>query len=713
MSDIELAKLTAKLNSVTKLGTKVMTSTPTSAAVPPHLSSASLSTIQPGSATQMQTPRAQIPPVQTSTPAYNEADSVLPGVLPSNVQEYALCQDLLYILLALDGKLMRKIPGYMSTLLSFKDVETPLFALDESVDASLASMAGRFIPIASYYAFVTHTVDSAMAYHYGYVVHAMAAQTRQFLHDYHLFVAQLERQINAADQTIGLQQVWSWTVEVGRTMRYLAELWHRLIFHVKNPNGEAEKWIRGGEALNVLYQYMTANGGDRACRDVVKQIVEKAAVPYMTMLAAWITRGEIQDPYNEFMILERRTVRKEDLRAMYNDSYWESRYRIRGDTRGTDMPVTSLEELRLAFQTTTPAKDLSQNEFVPYFLKGLEDNVLAAGKYLNVVRECGLRLMDKSSSSGDAFSMAALPDRIERCYKFANTQVLHQLFKEHRLLPRLRSVKHFFFADQGDFLVHFVDAAYAELRKPAQEISLTKLQSLLDLVLRNPSSSSAACMDPYKEDVKVDLSTMGLTEQLLRVMSVTGALEDEYEKRMNEIPSETTNRTRVQNGFNSFMLDYNVPFPVSLVLSRKALTRYQIIFRYIFTCKYVERQLANAWAKHQTGYKLYTKWRVNPGNDFMDEDATRRLDQVMMRAYDLRSQMLLFVQNLIYYVFNEVLQQRWADFEQQLMKADTVDEVLRRHSDFLDTCLKECMLTNKKLLMVSLTRRCIPMMFDL
>ena len=324
-------------------------------------------------------------------------------------------------------------------------------------------------------------------------------------------------------------------------------------------------------------------------------------------------------------------------------------------------------------------------------------------------------------------------ERVEKAYKFANTKVLNLLFDEHHLIARLRyasdhsrksnvssSVKHYFFMDQGDFMVHFLDSAHEELRKPAREVSLTKLQSLLDLVIRNPASSSAASTDPYKEDVKVDLSSMGLTEQLLRVINVTGALEDELMSRIEEMPAEAESRNNrvlagsitkkalrsFALGLNAFTLDYKVPFPLSLVISKKALTRYQIIFRYIFTCKYVERQLSIAWSDHQAGNRKYTQWRKNPGDDAVDEQALGRLDAAFNQAYHLRSQMLLFVQNLIYYVFNEVLEPRWNDLEGHLSCADTVDEVLRRHADFLDTCLKECMLTNKNLLMVRGEKGC-------
>jgi hypothetical protein len=86
-----------------------------------------------------------------------------------------------------------------------------------------------------------------------------------------------------------------------------------------------------------------------------------------------------------------------------------------------------------------------------------------------------------------------------------------------------RSIKRYFFLDQSDFFTHFLDLASTELKKPSRDVSLTKLQSLLDLVLRNPSS--VAYTDPFKEDVKVEMSTVGLVDQLLRIINVAGMTE--------------------------------------------------------------------------------------------------------------------------------------------------------------------------------------------
>lgn len=63
--------------------------------------------------------------------------------------------------------------------------------------------------------------------------------------------------------------------------------------------------------------------------------------------------------------------------------------------------------------------------------------------------------------------------------------------------------------------------------------------------------------------------------------------------------------------------------------------------------------------------------------------------------------MLSFVQQILSFATFEVLEPNWRALEVKLAKVTTVDQLLRDHVDFLDTCLKECMLTSSKLLKVS------------
>lgn len=76
-------------------------------------------------------------------------------------------------------------------------------------------------------------------------------------------------------------------------------------------------------------------------------------------------------------------------------------------------------------------------------------------------------------------------------------------------------------------------------------------------------------------------------------------------------------------------------------------------------------------------------------------------EQWRLRVLLLRARMLAFVQQILAFVTFEVLEPNWRSLETKLANVTTVDQLLKDHVDFLDTCLKECMLTSAKLLRVS------------
>lgn len=66
----------------------------------------------------------------------------------------------------------------------------------------------------------------------------------------------------------------------------------------------------------------------------------------------------------------------------------------------------------------------------------------------------------------------------------------------------IRSIKHYFLMDKGDFFVHFMDLTEDELKKPVDDIVPPRLEALLELALR----MSTANTDPFKDDLKVGLN---------------------------------------------------------------------------------------------------------------------------------------------------------------------------------------------------------------
>lgn len=91
----------------------------------------------------------------------------------------------------------------------------------------------------------------------------------------------------------------------------------------------ARQSATGGALLNLIHESGIKHGGDRQARDLFFHLMQQASVPYFGMLEHWIFRGEIKDPYGEFLIQEREDMRKEILNENVYDNYWNQRYTIR------------------------------------------------------------------------------------------------------------------------------------------------------------------------------------------------------------------------------------------------------------------------------------------------------------------------------------------------------------------------------------------------
>jgi Gamma tubulin complex component C-terminal len=113
---------------------------------------------------------------------------------------------------------------------------------------------------------------------------------------------------------------------------------------------------------------------------------------------------------------------------------------------------------------------------------------------------------------------------VEDAYSYANRTLLQLLLKDQQLIPRLRSLKRYFFLSQSSFLTHMLDLSHTELRKSAKSASIIKLQSLLDLALNTDAHGEDLL---FREDVKVTMAGSGLYDWLLKVISVSGVIGEE------------------------------------------------------------------------------------------------------------------------------------------------------------------------------------------
>ncbi|KAM6494864.1 gamma-tubulin complex, DGRIP84/SPC97 component [Amanita muscaria] len=658
--------------------------------------------------------------------------------IPLDIQEALILEDLLSVLIGIEGTHITFHPDYSSE--DDDALQGIRFITSPSLDTSLCDLVERILPLGTYYTAITAFVEQRSHLEFGLVNHALCAAIRDMLKEYQTLLSQLEHAFNTSP-TFSLQKLWFYVHPTVHTLSLI----YQLILELVNADDDASNSlassassdvdpeeearnealglggaklkavlseinsnslgvtggsgiaVKGGEVLSIIYERMQNMSGDPTASKLYGALLKAAGKPYVSMVRIWITTGKLVDPYEELLVKESKFINRGILEVDYTDEYWERRYTLRD---GSTLSAPSKRQAGVPAPRTAGGR-LPGGACVPPLLEGWKHKILLAGKYLNVIRECGIEVGgnynypdDKELSMDDPRFYKFLED----AYSHANRTLLELLLKDQQFILRLRSLKRFFFLSQSFFMTHFLDLSHSELRKASKVASVVKLQSLLDLALNTDLHGEDLL---FREDVKVTLADTGLYDFLLKVVSVSGVIggapggedvgdggeangrhhghgHDEHKKEKED--------KRVLTAVDALTLDYTVKFPLSLVISRKTVLRYQLLFRFLLHLKHVEQSLSSMWIEQQT-----VPWRKRaPENE--------EFERWRLRVCLLRARMLGFVQQILAFATFEVLEPNWRALETKLEKVTTVDQLLRDHVDFLDTCLKECMLTSSKLL---------------
>ncbi|KAL6244381.1 gamma tubulin complex Spc97/GCP2 subunit Alp4 [Rhinocladiella similis] len=651
--------------------------------------------------------RITSPPLSRAAPA--DLDPMPLEGMTMQEQEKAILDDLLYVFMGFEGQYIR----FRDTFNPNEEKERlngPTFDPLPGLDPSLKDLTSSMLSMATHHCAIEAFIEVQSQEEFGSVNHALCAAIRKLLKDYLILIAQLEMKV-LTDVNFTLHQMHIAIIPTGQCLAQLYSLAQELLkknslleedlddslddFDSDNiierlkeggdllPGSLSKKRCIGGNVLGLLSYRMSTFSGDPAARAILEMLLRESSRPYMVMLNEWLHRGGINDPHSEFLIGERASIKRERLDEDYTDEYWEKRYYIR-------------------------------DKEVPPQLEAVKEKVLLAGKYLNVVRECGgVNISSKIVDTPATFDDPRFLDNVNNAYSFANKELLHLLLTKNSLRSRLRSMKHYFFLDRAEFFLYFLELSDSELRKKQRDVNIGKLQSLLDLVLHQPGSIAVA--DPFKEDVKVSMNSVGLTQWLIKVVNVQGidqdnpdSMADQYKTPAQGSSADRQSKDKKEDekdivGFDALELDYAVPFPLSLIISRKTVMRYQLIFRYTLALRHLETQLVGCWSTH-------TKEKA-----WIHKSSDKRFEMWKRRVWTLRSRMLVFVQQMLFFATAEVIEPNWQKLMVKVDDAErddieetksglntkskpTVDELMQDHVDMLDSCMKDLGLTQAKLL---------------
>jgi gamma-tubulin complex component 2 len=554
------------------------------------------------------------------------------GSFPASSQEFFIVDDVLSIMSGIEGRYISAVPVAASSA-SVHSYEFRL-EVDPTLDPSLRDVVALIAPACMQYVRVADFIEKRSSYEYGLVSHALAAAMRSLQREYLVLIAQLEHQHR--QNSLGMQRLWFFVQPALRTLDALNRVVNAVI---STPPTRA----RGGSLLNILAAEARSVGGDERASKLMQFLINKAAVPFMDMLADWTLKGRVNDTYAEFMVEATVVVGRND------DSYWQRCYTVRGHH------VPDI---------------ISRGE--------LASRVLAAGKHLNVVRAC-----DSDAVFPDAQALASsfhwgndrgLAEAVARASEFASASLLDLLVEKHSLFDKLHVLRRFFLIDRGDWVVHFVDSASEELSKVCKDVSAVKLESLLELAVRG---SSSADMEPYLDLIGVTILSKTASQEVLAALNAPAAPAARGTKSL--LAPGAVDREVQLSGMETFTLEWKEQWPTNIVLNANAMIKYRWLFRQLWHYKHVERRLASAWgALHSTRALPF------PGLFGAGSALLRR--------------MLHFTQSLLHYLVFDVIEESCCALDKLLKQAKSVDDVITHHDSFLDGCITQFLLGDATLI---------------
>ena len=602
--------------------------------------------------------------------------------LSPHLQQSLLVRELLVALAGVEGKCLRILRMQdspedlngnaanrsLSSSLPTEKLRFVKFVLDSTVcagaDQAVLSQVSQILPLCEQGVMIREFMALQSKPSYGLVSHAFSAGIRQVFREYDVLVAQLEHQYRTG--ALSLQRLVFLVQPSAKILRLftvlITKLWDR----------------RGGNLLDGLHQ-LYLEQGDSKCKDLVLHLLQAASQPFLHMVSDWIFSGELKDAYKEFMIQEDATVVRDAHYGLdgLSSSYWEHR-------------------LSLA------------NAHVPKFLQSVAARILTAGKYLNVVRSCaGVAASAYAKQDGSSTFIAIgsadqtdthLPQAqaleldadgsatsviriVNTAYLYSSRCLLRLLETGLHLSSHLRSLSRFFLLDHGDFFIQFMDTAEEELRREVKEINISRIQTLLQAAV----TSSTLANDPNKDLLTCSIASSNLVQHLYQIQTAGTASTSSTQQAYGLTPArdgagriaDVNGMSQGLKGVEALTLDYAVRWPLSLVLSKRSMAKYQLLSRLLFFSKHVELRLLSCWIDHQSTREL-------------------GIASGAQSSFLLRQRMIHFVQNFVYYMGLEVIAPRAHELHEGLQSAVDMDEVLGLHERFLDTCLKECLLSSQE-----------------
>lgn len=567
------------------------------------------------------------------------------GGPPSGMDEGQLLRDLLHALQGVDSACFRY------------DEVAERFCIDASYVLSRPawSLVQRILEIGNLHMQLSAAIAVALeaeAVGRSLLQQALCEALREQLRDYYAMLALLMAKATEAaeGQEMTLRRLWTWLQAPLERMRLLVAL------------AGSCRPLRGGALASAVYG--CSRVGDTLAQEACASVLRRVLAPLLAMMRAWMTEGELRDPFQEFFVCADASVPLEDL--------WDRRYAL-----DVEM-VPSFISLDLARRILLTGKSVN---FIRLCCPGQEWLPEGEGRpgaavpalatpsrrstEVGVAGAAGQRLLAHpgdaraeedipgAARAGEALAgwpVADLSACVEEAALRTNKHLVALMMGRYAVGEHCLALRKFLLLGQGDFIESLLDAAGPELSKSAGDVYRHTLQGLVEMAVRQ---TNAQFCPP---DV---LARLGV--KLLK-------------------PSTG------EKAWDTFLLDYAIDSPLHVVFTPVAMQQYERAFAFLWKLRRVSHALAACWSQQMAlrRHLVACGHRIGP----RAPELRMEMRQTLHKCTCLRNEMHHFVQNIHSYIMCEVLETSWAKLQVGWRACVDLDQVILEHQRYL-SCIEE------------------------
>ncbi|GFR48690.1 hypothetical protein Agub_g10646, partial [Astrephomene gubernaculifera] len=411
-----------------------------------------------------------------------------PGGTLTATSESSLVRDVLYAAQGVSGRFVTFMSGAAAGG-GGREV-TSGFRLEGGVAAGVgpgrAMLVERLTELGWLFRRVREHISSSTGPGEASVRQALGAALASEVGDFYRLLALLEAQAGQPLPTPGdpldpdgsssghyltLRRLLCWLCDPLRRMRLLAAV------------GDAAEGLEGGALAGAVYEYSLH--GDPFVAANAAKLLQQVCVPLYAIIRRWVLEGELDDPYNEFFVVQHQAAAAVSAALAAATAAAAGGGGIGGGPGGAP---PALDLWRQSY-------GLDESRLPPFIGPSLAQRILRAGKaihYLNLAcgdggwvqqraeawARCPPAAAAAAAASGSG-ELAGLEVLVSEAVRSVDERLLAVIWRRHRLRAHLGAIRRFLLLGQGDWVTAFIDLAQRELDKPAGDVSEVQLSSCL------------------------------------------------------------------------------------------------------------------------------------------------------------------------------------------------------------------------------------------